>query len=100
MGAHAAGKTAYTGGIYLTDGSGWGFTGLAIQSLCYEGPDGVVREAKGGIEEAGLFKCAASLHSGIKNQSIYMQYRLLGNTGLRVSELCLGTMTFGGKGWA
>ncbi len=29
-----------------------------------------------------------------------MKYNLLGNTGLRVSELCLGTMTFGGKGWA
>lgn len=29
-----------------------------------------------------------------------MRYKLLGNTGLRVSELCLGTMTFGGKGWA
>lgn len=28
-----------------------------------------------------------------------MKYRLLGNTGLRVSELCLGTMTFGGRGW-
>jgi aryl-alcohol dehydrogenase-like predicted oxidoreductase len=28
-----------------------------------------------------------------------MKYNLLGNTGLRVSELCLGTMTFGGKGW-
>ena len=28
-----------------------------------------------------------------------MKYRFLGNTGLRVSELCLGTMTFGGKGW-
>ncbi|MGA7749469.1 MAG: aldo/keto reductase, partial [Gallionella sp.] len=27
-----------------------------------------------------------------------MRYRLLGNTGLYVSELCLGTMTFGGKG--
>ena len=27
-----------------------------------------------------------------------MKYNLLGNTGLRVSELCLGTMTFGGKG--
>ena len=24
-----------------------------------------------------------------------MNYRFLGNTGLRVSELCLGTMTFG-----
>lgn len=27
-----------------------------------------------------------------------MKYRLLGNTGLFVSELCLGTMTFGGGG--
>ena len=27
-----------------------------------------------------------------------MKYNLLGNTGLYVSELCLGTMTFGGKG--
>jgi aryl-alcohol dehydrogenase-like predicted oxidoreductase len=30
-----------------------------------------------------------------------MKYRTLGNTGLFVSQLCLGTMTFGGKGvWA
>lgn len=28
-----------------------------------------------------------------------MRYNLLGNTGLYVSELCLGTMTFGGKGY-
>jgi aryl-alcohol dehydrogenase-like predicted oxidoreductase len=28
-----------------------------------------------------------------------MRYRLLGNTGLYVSELCLGTMTFGAKGF-
>ncbi|WP_373058416.1 aldo/keto reductase [Zunongwangia sp. H14] len=27
-----------------------------------------------------------------------MKYNLLGNTGLKVSELCLGTMTFGAKG--
>ena len=27
-----------------------------------------------------------------------MQYRLLGRTGLFVSEICLGTMTYGGKG--
>lgn len=27
-----------------------------------------------------------------------MKYKILGNTGLKVSELCLGTMTFGGKG--
>jgi len=30
-----------------------------------------------------------------------MKYNLLGNTGLKVSELCLGTMTFGGNSyWA
>jgi len=28
-----------------------------------------------------------------------MRYNLLGNTGLYASELCLGTMTFGGKGF-
>jgi aryl-alcohol dehydrogenase-like predicted oxidoreductase len=29
-----------------------------------------------------------------------MWYKLLGNSGLRVSELCLGTMTFGEDwGW-
>jgi len=33
-------------------------------------------------------------------KSFSMKYKLLGNTGLRVSQLCLGTMTFGGKGWA
>ena len=27
-----------------------------------------------------------------------MKYRILGKTGLFVSELCLGTMTFGGEG--
>ncbi|WP_291857822.1 aldo/keto reductase, partial [Marinilabilia sp.] len=27
-----------------------------------------------------------------------MKYNMLGNTGLKVSELCLGTMTFGGRG--
>lgn len=28
-----------------------------------------------------------------------MRYRMLGRTGIYVSELCLGTMTFGGKGF-
>ena len=28
-----------------------------------------------------------------------MRYKKLGNTGLLVSELALGTMTFGGKGY-
>ena len=28
-----------------------------------------------------------------------MRIRVLGRSGLRVSELCLGTMTFGMPGW-
>src|SRR5208283_1170816 len=28
-----------------------------------------------------------------------MKYKILGRSGLRVSELCLGTMTFGNAGW-
>jgi aryl-alcohol dehydrogenase-like predicted oxidoreductase len=28
-----------------------------------------------------------------------MKYRRLGGTGLYVSEICLGTMTYGGKGF-
>ncbi|RZK28562.1 MAG: aldo/keto reductase, partial [Hymenobacter sp.] len=28
-----------------------------------------------------------------------MQYKVLGNTGLKVSALCLGTMNYGGKGY-
>jgi len=28
-----------------------------------------------------------------------MKYNQLGKTGVLVSELCLGTMTFGGKGY-
>ena len=34
------------------------------------------------------------------NKETYMRYRLLGNSGLRVSEAALGTMTFGDDwGW-
>jgi aryl-alcohol dehydrogenase-like predicted oxidoreductase len=33
------------------------------------------------------------------NEHLYMNYRIFGKTGLRVSELCLGTMTFGTE-WA
>ena len=29
----------------------------------------------------------------------FMKYRLLGRTGLYVSEICLGTMTFGDQGF-
>ena len=35
-----------------------------------------------------------------RKQERSMRYKLLGKSGLRVSELCLGTMTFGeGWGW-
>jgi aryl-alcohol dehydrogenase-like predicted oxidoreductase len=34
-----------------------------------------------------------------ESKSNMMKYRLLGRTGLLVSELCLGTMTFGGRGY-
>src|SRR5262249_8033456 len=38
-------------------------------------------------------------HGNIK-VGVIMRYRLLGRSGLRVSELCLGTMTFGEEwGW-
>jgi aryl-alcohol dehydrogenase-like predicted oxidoreductase len=34
------------------------------------------------------------------DKEIQMRYKLLGNSGLRVSELCLGAMTFGDEwGW-
>ena len=28
-----------------------------------------------------------------------MKMRFMGNTGIKVSEICFGTMTFGGKGF-
>jgi aryl-alcohol dehydrogenase-like predicted oxidoreductase len=40
------------------------------------------------------------IHSNVTKKEIYMKYRLLGNSGLRVSEAALGTMTFGDDwGW-
>src|SRR5260370_27185552 len=40
------------------------------------------------------------IHSNITKKEIHMKYRLLGNSGLRVSEAALGTMTFGEDwGW-
>jgi aryl-alcohol dehydrogenase-like predicted oxidoreductase len=45
----------------------------------------------------GKTENTAKEESGMTNS---MRYRLLGNCGLRVSELCLGTMTFGTEwGW-
>src|SRR5439155_25114626 len=35
----------------------------------------------------------------LHRSSLAMQYVSLGTTGLRVSRLCLGTMTYGSKSW-
>jgi aryl-alcohol dehydrogenase-like predicted oxidoreductase len=51
-------------------------------------------------------RCGVDAPQRVRNQpllqdTLVMKYNTLGNTGLFVSELCLGTMTFGGKGiWA
>jgi aryl-alcohol dehydrogenase-like predicted oxidoreductase len=40
------------------------------------------------------------IHSNVAKKETHMKYRLLGNSGLRVSEAALGTMTFGEDwGW-
>jgi aryl-alcohol dehydrogenase-like predicted oxidoreductase len=40
------------------------------------------------------------IHSNVTKKEIHVKYRLLGNSGLRVSEAALGTMTFGDDwGW-
>jgi predicted aldo/keto reductase-like oxidoreductase len=39
------------------------------------------------------------LHEGTQQLEVAMEYATLGNTGLLVSKLCFGTMTFGdGRG--
>jgi hypothetical protein len=44
--------------------------------------------------------CLSTAGQEQKNQRDDMNYRLLGKSGLRVSEFCLGTMTFGeDRGW-
>src|ERR1700686_4585889 len=48
-------------------------------------------------------KLTVPLNHRISIREFAMRYRLLGQTGLYVSELCLGTMTYGGGGagiWA
>src|ERR1700683_347429 len=40
------------------------------------------------------------IHSNVTSKEVHRNYRLLGNSGLRVSEAALGTMTFGDDwGW-
>src|SRR5512139_976843 len=42
----------------------------------------------------------SGIDRSVRKEALAMRYKLLGNTGLRVSELCLGTMTFGEEwGW-
>src|SRR6478672_10209007 len=46
------------------------------------------------------WSCALRFSSSHPKTGDVMKYRLLGRSGLRVSELCLGTMTFGEDwGW-
>src|SRR5260370_13051111 len=48
----------------------------------------------------GSARDTSIIHSNITKKEIHMKYRLLGNSGLRVSEAALGTMTFGDDwGW-
>src|SRR5271167_1442634 len=58
---------------------------------------------KKGIEEKKMLGGVGFLLNGnmLKGkEEITMRYKLLGKSGLRVSELCLGTMTFGEDwGW-
>jgi aryl-alcohol dehydrogenase-like predicted oxidoreductase len=62
---------------------------------------------RGLLIELIFFEQLNRLTSGYLNQNhaprrkeIKMRYKLLGNSGLRVSELCLGAMTFGDEwGW-
>src|ERR1700676_3576316 len=49
---------------------------------------------------SGSARDTSIIHSNITKKEIHMKYRLLGNSGLRVSEAALGTMTFGDDwGW-
>lgn len=44
-------------------------------------------------------RVAFSQDTRVLLEGVRMRYKLLGQTGLYVSELCLGTMTFGGTGY-
>jgi hypothetical protein len=43
----------------------------------------------------GIYTKGASIKHAITKRRFHMRYRLLGNSGLRVSEAALGAMTFG-----
>src|SRR5271166_5359032 len=49
-----------------------------------------------GGAHAGMLAPPPSDHGAIKERTV--EYRQLGNSGLKVSVLTMGTMTFGGKG--
>src|SRR3954471_10426988 len=53
------------------------------------------RETVYGVPSFGLHV----LRQPAKNGVLKMRYRPFAKTGLYVSEICLGTMTFGGKGF-
>jgi DNA-binding transcriptional MerR regulator len=61
-----------------------------------------LRFAADHVEKLGLPSAFITEHQHlfVRGEKVIMRYRLLGNSGLRVSELCLGTMTFGDDwGW-
>jgi aryl-alcohol dehydrogenase-like predicted oxidoreductase len=48
----------------------------------------------------GRVKAGFAVSAAMRREGDDMQYRQLGRTGLRVSAFTLGTMGFGGTGWA
>jgi hypothetical protein len=51
------------------------------------------------MNPGALGGAASTAQTAVRERESTMRYNLLGKTGLFVSELCLGTMTFGGKGF-
>ena len=59
-----------------------------------EHPRGMAREHANGHREMGASCQGSANRAGVEK---FMEYRRIGNSGLKVSELCLGTMTFGDR---
>jgi hypothetical protein len=52
-----------------------------------------------GISEAAHGCIGARLHRKVHQKRNIMEYLSLGNTGLKVSRICLGCMSYGSKKW-
>ena len=79
-------------GAYRLDDTG-------LQSLYFQKIDRKVGSPRLGEQRAEGLRNFRTTEPPPYRYLYRMQYRLLGRTGLYVSELCLGTMTFGGKGF-